>query len=76
MFEVEEQSPSKRLLNQYKVTKIFIESSEQKYKPVYILHRKNHSPFNRPIITFVKGSKELNINSLEALYKDLRKRIN
>ena len=76
MFKVEEQSPSKRLLNQYKVTKIFIESSEQDYKPVYILHKKNVSPFHSPIITFVKGTKELNVNSLEALYKDLKKRIN
>ena len=76
MLELEEKNPSKRLLNQYKVTKIFIESSEQKYKPVYILHRKNQPPFHNPIITFVKGSKELNVNSLEALYKDLRRRIN
>ena len=76
MLELEEKSPSQRLLNQYKVTKIFIESSEQKYKPIYILHRKNQQPFHNPILAFIKGSKELNINSLEALYKDLRKRIN
>ena len=76
MFEVEEKSPSKRLLNQYKVTKIFIKTSNGEYEPVYTLHRKNQSPFYSPIITFVKGSKDLNRNSLEVLYKDLKIKIN
>ena len=67
---------SDKLINQYKISKIFMDTKDSGYLPIYILHLKNESPYVNPIITFVKGEKKINKASLEALYRNLKISIN